>query len=135
MLLSHFLLLKNILIIGVGGALGAVSRYLCTILMTVYLGSAFPYGTLLVNSLGSALMGILATVFSYKLGATHPLALFLMVGFLGAFTTFSSFSLDTLNLFLCQQLGLAVINVFFNIVLCMLFVILGMYVTKYFFVG
>ena len=112
MLLSSSIFLKNILVIGLGGALGAVSRYLCTILLTIYCGSAFPYGTLFVNSLGSATMGILATIFSYKLGSTHPLALFLMVGFLGAFTTFSSFSLDTLNLFLSQQVGLALVNVF-----------------------
>jgi CrcB protein len=133
--MANYLLLKNIFMIAIGGSLGAVSRYLSTIFMTIYLGNIFPYGTLFVNSLGSFIMGVVATIFSYKLGATHPLALFIMVGFLGSFTTFSSFSLDTLNLFLNQQFGLAIVNIFFNIVLCICFVTLGMYITKYFFVG
>ncbi len=134
-MLSSALSFQNILVIALGGSIGAVFRYLCNILMTIYLGTQFPYGTLVVNCIGSLFMGAVATLFSYKLGATHPLALFIMVGFLGSFTTFSSFSLDTLNLFLNQQVGLAIINVFFNIVVCMCFVTLGMYITKYFFVG
>jgi fluoride exporter len=125
--------LNNILVIGCGGALGAFARYGCNILTATYLGNVFPYGTLLVNALGSGIMGVVATVFSYKYGATSPIALFLMVGFLGAFTTFSSFSLDTLNLFLSEQAGLAIINIVLNFALCLLFVTLGMLITKSFF--
>ncbi len=124
--------LVNVSSVALGGALGASSRYACSILMARLLGSAFPYGTLLVNVLGSACMGIIATICAYKGDATHPFSLMVMVGFLGAFTTFSSFSLDTLNLFLNAEAGMALINVLLNTVLCVVFVTLGMMVTKFF---
>ena len=73
--------------------------------------------------------------FSCKFGPTNPIVLFLTVGFLGSFTTFSSFSFETLNLFLADQSFLAVINIILNVVLCISFVSLGMYVGKLFFLG
>ena len=124
--------LINVSSVALGGALGASSRYACSILMVRLLGNAFPYGTLLVNVLGSACMGVIATFLAYKGNSMHPLALMIMVGFLGAFTTFSSFSLDTLNLFLNAEAGLALVNVLLNTVLCLVFVTLGMMLTKFF---
>lgn len=84
--------LQALLLVGAGGALGSMLRYSATMLI----GREFPYGTLLVNVLGSLLMGMLAAWQPEKL---HPLRLLLGVGILGGFTTFSAFSLDTITLF------------------------------------
>ncbi len=83
--------------IGIGGALGSVLRYFLQIRAQTVYGGAFPMGTLSVNLIGSAVIGFLG---GWILSATVPqnLRLFLMVGILGGFTTFSSFSLDVLNL-------------------------------------
>lgn len=82
--------------VALGGALGAVARYGVALGAARLLGAGFPAGTLIVNILGSALMG-LATVWLMERG--HPrLSPFIMVGVLGGFTTFSAFSLDTLRL-------------------------------------
>lgn len=88
----------NILLVAVGGALGSVGRYLTGILMTRLLGMAFPWGTLTVNIVGSFAIGFLTELVSRKLNASMEMRLFIIVGVLGGFTTFSSFSLDTMAL-------------------------------------
>lgn len=118
------------MLVALGGSLGAVSRFACGIAMTYFFGKNFPWGTLFVNVLGSFIMGGVAAYFSIKHGTTHPLALFIMVGFLGSFTTFSSFSLDTLNLFLNNQVVYSIINIIFNLSFCLVAVIVGMYGVK-----
>ncbi|MDQ0421064.1 fluoride efflux transporter CrcB [Rhizobium sp. CRIBSB] len=89
----------HILLVAVGGATGSVARYLTGIAMTRLLGPAFPWGTITVNIVGSFAIGLLAELVARKLSAPVELRLLLVVGFLGGFTTFSSFSLDTLSLF------------------------------------
>ncbi|KPF41762.1 fluoride efflux transporter CrcB [Rhizobium sp. AAP43] len=88
----------NVLLVAFGGALGSVCRYLTGLAMTRLLGPAFPWGTLTVNVVGSFAIGFLAELFARKFDASMELRLLLIVGFLGGFTTFSSFSLDTLAL-------------------------------------
>lgn len=88
----------NILLVAVGGALGSVGRYLTGILMTRLLGMAFPWGTLTVNIVGSFAIGFLTELVARKLNASMEMRLFIIVGVLGGFTTFSSFSLDTMAL-------------------------------------
>lgn len=83
--------------IGLGGALGSILRYFMQSRMQVAVGGIFPWGTLSVNLIGSALIGILCGWFLVT-PFSHNLRLFLMVGILGGFTTFSSFSLDILSL-------------------------------------
>ena len=122
----------TMLMVALGGACGAMSRYSVGIIATTLLGSGFPYGTLIVNSLGSAVMGIAATFFFHKYHLTHSMALFLMVGFLGAFTTYSSFALETMNLFMSSQHHLALLNAFLNVSLSVLCVFLGMLLMKNF---
>lgn len=122
----------TLFLVGTGGALGALCRHSCSVLALRLLGAGFPYGTLFVNVLGSAFMGGIATFFVEKHTLTHPVALFLMVGFLGSFTTYSSFTLDTLNLFLNSQAHLAIINILLNLFLCISFVGIGMLLTNYF---
>ena len=118
------------LLVGVGGALGALLRYLVTEWVSWSVVSRFPWGIWCCNVLGSLLIGFLCA--RQLLGAKHHLNAFLMVGLLGGFTTFSSFSLDTVQLFLNHQWVLAGCNVLVNVVFCLLGCYLGMQVGQFF---
>ncbi|WCE29670.1 fluoride efflux transporter CrcB [Vibrio sp. SCSIO 43137] len=87
--------------IALGGAFGACSRYLISELCVLLLGRGFPYGTLTVNVVGSLIMGVLISAFESELLATEPWRQIVGLGFLGALTTFSTFSMD--NVLLLQQ--------------------------------
>ncbi len=99
--------MKTLLTVAGGGALGAVARYLVFVAAGHILGAGFPYGTLIVNVVGSFAMGALTEIMALVWSASMQTRLFLVVGFLGAFTTFSTFSLDVAvlyergRLFLC----------------------------------
>ncbi|MBN9889653.1 fluoride efflux transporter CrcB [Salipiger abyssi] len=95
----------TLLQVALGGALGASSRYLTGVGMTALMGRSFPWGTLTVNILGSFLMGVLVVVLA-NFSATR-FAPFLTIGFLGGFTTFSSFSLDFATLYERGEVALA----------------------------
>lgn len=82
-----------VLLVGLGGAAGSVLRYLVSVAANALLGSAFPWGTLAVNALGSAAIGALA-----PLALQHHERLLLVTGLLGGFTTYSAFSLETAQL-------------------------------------
>jgi CrcB protein len=86
--------MQSLLVVAGGGALGTVARYLVYIAAGHALGTQFPYGTLIVNILGSFIMGALTETMALVWSASNEMRLFLAVGFLGGFTTFSSFSLD-----------------------------------------
>ena len=85
--------------IAAGGAVGAVARYLLTTQVGHLLGLGFPYGTLMVNVLGSLILGMLVEVMTLFWSVGNDLRAFLVIGILGSFTTFSTFSLDTIALF------------------------------------
>ena len=89
----------NLLIIALGGALGAVSRFLLGNAVSKALGSALPSGTFVINVLGCFAMGLLMTLIVDREILPAAWRLFLCVGFLGGFTTFSSFGYETLMLF------------------------------------
>lgn len=95
----------TILQVALGGAIGASGRYLTGVATLRVFGHGFPWGTLVVNVLGSVLMGALVVVLAHKGGTRF--APFLMTGVLGGFTTFSAFSLDALTLYERGQTGLA----------------------------
>ena len=113
--------------IAVGSALGGVARYWCYGVVARYLGPTFPWGTLAVNVLGCAFIGFFATFTGPDgrslLGSTTRQ--FVMVGVCGGYTTFSSFSLETLNLARNGQLFEAGGNVLLSVVLCLAGVWLG----------
>ena len=88
-----------------GGALGTACRYGVGLGMAALLGPSFPYGTLAVNLLGSGLMGLLYALVSVSPANGSAYALILGTGFLGGFTTFSAFSLDSVRLFEDGQVG------------------------------
>lgn len=90
--------MEHILSIGIGGAIGAVLRYCMGNILTKVLGSSFPYGTFCINIIGCFFMGLLMTIIVDKGLLSPTWRLFLCVGLLGGFTTFSSFSYETLTL-------------------------------------
>ena len=104
-------LMKIILMIAVGGALGAVARYGVLIGLGNLIGFGFPYGTMAINICGSFLLGALVEIMALIWSPSEELRLFFVVGVLGAFTTFSSFSLDTITLIQRSELLLAVFYV------------------------
>ena len=90
---------SQLLVIMLGGAVGAVARFIVSTKITEKLGNSFPYGTLTVNMIGSFVMGLLAIILVERMQLDPLYRLGIFVGFLGAFTTFSTFSMETLNLF------------------------------------
>jgi CrcB protein len=85
------------LLIMLGAIPGALSRYYLTVICTQQFGSSFPYGTLMINLSGALLMGFFSALFQLIGSSTH-LNLLVTVGFLGSYTTFSTYELDTSNL-------------------------------------
>ena len=101
-----------------GGALGALLRFYLTSGIHVLFGRAFPYGTLVVNVSGSLLMGLCYTLFMERISISPELRSAILVGILGAFTTFSAFSMETLKLIEKGELSKAALNILLSIVLC-----------------
>jgi CrcB protein len=88
----------NIMLVFIGGGIGAVARYVLQGLVYRGTGAGFPYGTLVVNVLGALAIGVLMTAMEERFAAAPPVRVFLTVGILGGFTTFSSFSYETIAL-------------------------------------
>jgi len=115
------------LAVAVGGALGAIARHaLNGWVLRLNLVPGFPAGIFIVNVVGSATIGLLAgLIASGRLHVSPDVRTFLMVGLLGGFTTFSSFSLDTLALLRTGQPGLAAVNVLGQVAVSLLAAALG----------
>lgn len=120
----------EILIVGIGGFLGAIARFLATKLSAKMFGSYLPYGTLAVNIGGSFLLGLFYTLIAHKLPVSAHTRMFIGVGFMGAFTTFSSFSVETLNLAKNGNYALALANVALNVILSLSAAYAGMALAK-----
>lgn len=86
--------MNGVLLVALGGAIGASSRHLVGIAMLRLLGPGFPWGTLMVNIAGAFAMGVIVELMALKLEVSNELRLFLATGILGGFTTFSAFSLE-----------------------------------------
>jgi len=110
--------MKAILFVALGGALGAVLRYLISSGIYNWFGRAFPYGTLVVNVIGSLAIGVLSILLIEKFNVSQELKLGLVVGVLGALTTFSTFSWDTIDLLQQGLIQRALLNVLLNVVVC-----------------
>ena len=120
----------SILAIAIGGAFGSVSRFIVAREMGRLLGNFLPYGTLIVNILGSLVLGWLATLFLDRQGINSALRLGIAVGFLGAFTTFSTFSLESVQLLLSGAVWRAALNVAANTVVCLGMCYLGIQLAR-----
>jgi len=111
--------MTNILYIAGGGALGALLRYWMSNGVHLIMGKNFPYGTLSVNLTGSILIGFLYVLLFERVEASPEWRFALIIGLLGSFTTFSTFSIETLNLFQTGQQIKAVLNILLSVGLCL----------------
>jgi len=116
----------NLILIFLGSGLGAISRYGLSNVIHSLLGRDFPYGTLIINASGSFVMGLLFILILERfVGLAPQLRAFLLIGFLGGYTTFSSFSIETLNLFENGAWVAASLNILLNVILCISLAWLG----------
>ena len=103
--------MQGYLLVFIGGGIGAALRHGVNVTFARWFGTAFPSYTLFENVSGSLVMGLLAAYFALKTGSSQSLRLFLTTGILGGYTTFSSFSLDTVLLWERDQYALAIFYV------------------------
>jgi len=122
--------MSEIVAIAIGGALGALSRFWATNLANIVFGTDFPYGILIVNILGSFAIGILFVLLAERLLISSTLGAGLIVGFLGAFTTFSTFSLQALGLLEAGRMAAAAFYIGGSVVICIAAAGLGMFVGR-----
>jgi CrcB protein len=115
----------NIALVACGGAFGATLRYLIALGMISLFGKGFPFATLVVNVLGSLIMGVIFQLMQNETITSSPWWPLIGVGFLGALTTFSTFSMDNLLLLQQGELLKAMINVALNVVVCILAAYVG----------
>lgn len=106
-------------IVFLGAGIGGALRHGANALALRLFGYGFPYGTLLVNVLGSFLIGLLAGYFVHRTGIPQGMRLFLVTGILGGFTTFSTFSLDAMLLLHRQEYGAAALYVLGSVAICL----------------
>ena len=122
--------MNNLIYIASGGAIGSVLRYWMSSGVQTLFGKDFPYGTLSVNLIGSILIGLLFVLLGERTGTNEAWRLTLIVGFLGGFTTFSAFSLETFTLIQGGQPGKAALNVLLSVSLCLIGCWLGILIGK-----
>jgi fluoride exporter len=110
--------MRQLLAIAAGGAAGSLLRFWMSNWVHLVAGRTFPYGTLVVNVLGCLIMGVLFVLFIERLSDNPVLRAGILIGFLGSFTTFSSFSIETLNLIEQGSWAKAAANMSGSLVLC-----------------
>jgi len=122
--------MTQVLAIAAGGAIGALMRFWMSSGVYALLGRGFPYGTLSVNVIGSFAMGLLTIYVVERWSLGVEWRAFLLIGLLGAFTTFSTFSIETLNLMEQTQYFKALANVLLSVLLCIAAAMAGVMLAK-----
>ncbi len=117
------------LYVALGGSIGAMLRYFVSGIVYRFFDKFFPFGTLTVNLIGAFIIGFLFTLFEY-MEIDSGLRTFIFVGILGAFTTFSSYCLESINLFRDGEYKYAAINILVSNISGLIFVILGIFLAK-----
>ena len=118
--------MMQLISIAIGGATGALCRYGMSNGIYMLLGRGFPYGTLAVNVLGSVIMGSVYVLMIERMNVSPELRAGIIIGLLGAFTTFSTFSIETLNLLESGEATKAGLNILLSVTLCLMGCWLGM---------
>ena len=118
-------ILTNIALVASGGAIGATLRYLISLGVISLFGKGFPFATLSVNIIGSLIMGCIFQLIQQQTITASPWWPLIGVGFLGALTTFSTFSMDNLLLLQQGELFKAMLNIVLNVVVCLLAAYVG----------
>jgi CrcB protein len=121
----------KLLLIGLGGFLGSILRYVTVRLVDGKLNAVFPYGTLTVNIVGSFLLGLIYMLALRKAGLTENGRLFLGVGFCGGFTTFSAFALENFSLMQQKLVGTSVLYISVSVVSGILALAAGVWVSRF----
>ena len=122
--------MKMFLMVAMGGAIGAAGRYLVGVGAIRLLGTGFPWGTLIVNVVGSLIMGMMIEAFALRYSVSNEVRTFLATGILGGFTTFSAFSLDMATLIERKAQGLAVIYLGASVGLSILALFAGLAIAR-----
>ena len=122
--------MSQLVYIAAGGATGALMRYWMSNGIYALFGRGFPYGTLTVNVVGSLLMGFCYVFMIERMDVSVEWRAALMIGLLGAFTTFSTFSIETLNLLESGEQLKAALNILLSVTLCIIGCWLGMIVGR-----
>lgn len=123
-------MLQNIILVGFGSMAGGIARYLLSMWIKQILPAIFPWGTFIVNMSGCLIIGLLSGwLSSLPLLPVHHRLLF-VIGFCGSFTTFSTFTMDNLNLLTTKAYGLFVLNISASIILGLLFTAIGFWLMR-----
>ena len=120
----------NWLAVAIGGALGSIARYALSSWIFDITSHKFPYATLIVNVAGSFVMGILFVVIVERAALPAEMRSLLMIGFIGAFTTFSAFSLDALGLWQNGHVLMSVIYIITTVILCLVAISTAIWLTR-----
>jgi CrcB protein len=116
--------------VAIGGALGSIARYALSTYIFDVSSYKFPYATLAINVLGSFAMGILFVVIVEKAAMPSEMRSLLMIGFLGAFTTFSAFSLDALGLWQTGHIFMSLVYMLATVILCLIGISSAIWLTR-----
>ena len=121
---------KSILLVGLGGGVGSMLRYLTSVVVTKYFQSNFPIATFAVNMLGCLLIGFLISLFDKQQLTNPDFRLLFITGFCGGFTTFSTFAAENIDLFQSGHSLIALLYIGASIFVSLFFVWLGMVVVR-----
>lgn len=122
----------KLIIVGLGGLIGSIARYVTIRTIDEKFNSIFPYGTLVVNLVGSFILGVVYMLASKKLGMSENLRIFLGAGFCGGLTTFSTFAWENASLLQGKNFGTAGIYILGSVFLGIISVFLGMWTGRSF---